>query len=351
MEFPWVHASSNNNYAKVFCSRLADIRFMNVIKALCFFYYLLILPCIWAGKKIWWICFADTIGKKKSAESSVLKSIMKRKNPDEMEKVGIVSLRDTIKGYQDQYDGQMKKKVDAKKAKKAEAILAAYNQKRMQGGIPETTLNNKQDGEKFLAEAHKKKVDAILKAYEKKKQPVGPDDDLEFLNEDLWSAGLDDDILDLELPSSSTSSNTNSAGPDTTSASVESLNSFSSAFDTFFSIDLNKKRKKSTANKTVSSSSTKRSTTDPSINYSTADETTTADQDPRKSTADQDARSRRSIEKTVRWLDYRTTTTSDATGESESTTTTTTTSESAEKPTADQSTSEIPTLSSDNRFF
>lgn len=64
---------------------------MNVIRALCFFYYLLILPFIILGKTIYWGLFVNTAEKKKAAEKAVLKAAA-RKGPDELEKLGIVSL-------------------------------------------------------------------------------------------------------------------------------------------------------------------------------------------------------------------------------------------------------------------
>ena len=100
-------------------SRLADIRCMAIIKALCFFYYLLILPFIWLGKKIWWCCFADTLSKRQAAEKAVIKAAEK-KGPKELEKLGVVNLRDELKKY---------KSLDQKKQQK---IKEALEQRRLQ---------------------------------------------------------------------------------------------------------------------------------------------------------------------------------------------------------------------------
>ena len=78
--------------------RLTDIRCVGIIKALCFFYYLLILPFILLGKKIWWCIFKDTVDKKKKAETAVIKSA-KRKGAKELEKLGVVSIRADLQDY------------------------------------------------------------------------------------------------------------------------------------------------------------------------------------------------------------------------------------------------------------
>lgn len=83
---------------------------MNVIKALCFFYYLLILPFIWLGKKIWWCMFADTAGKKKAAEMAAIKAAHK-KGPEELEKLGVVSLRAEVEKYKNEHEEKEREKL------------------------------------------------------------------------------------------------------------------------------------------------------------------------------------------------------------------------------------------------
>lgn len=224
---------------------------MNVIKAMCFFYYLLILPCIWLGKKIWWGCFVDTVGKKKAAESAVLKSV-RRKGPEEMEKLGVVSLRDVVKSYQDQRDTQKKLKKEAQKDKKGQAILEVYKRKKKRGEIPErlqTYTQSAKNNEKLLAEAEKDKVEAIMKAYERKKKQSKPDkalEDLEFLDEDLWAVGGPDGDILAELPDALSPDVSNPANSNPDSVSLDpNTDSFTSlsARDTFFSIDLTRPRR------------------------------------------------------------------------------------------------------------
>ena len=106
--------------------RLADIRFMHIIKALCFFYYLLILPFIWLGKKIWWGCFVDTASKKQKAERAVLRAAAK-KGPEEMEKVGMISIRADLEHYRDKdKERERKQKAREQAAARAKSKKAAY---------------------------------------------------------------------------------------------------------------------------------------------------------------------------------------------------------------------------------
>ena len=76
---------------------------MAMIKALCFFYYLLILPFIWLGRKVWWGVFKDTVEKKKKAERAVLKAARK-KGPQELEKLGVISLQNELLAAQKQHE-------------------------------------------------------------------------------------------------------------------------------------------------------------------------------------------------------------------------------------------------------
>lgn len=46
---------------------------MEILKAVFFFYYCLILPCVWLGKKVVWGVFKDTQKQKEKATESVLK--------------------------------------------------------------------------------------------------------------------------------------------------------------------------------------------------------------------------------------------------------------------------------------
>lgn len=82
--------------------RLADIRFVHIIKAACFFYYCLLLPFIFLGKKIYWSVFRDTADKKEQAEKAVLAAAGKKGN---LEKYGVVDLAAELKKFEEETEG------------------------------------------------------------------------------------------------------------------------------------------------------------------------------------------------------------------------------------------------------
>ena len=87
-------------------SRLADIRFVHVIRAVCFFYYCLFLPFILLGKKIYWSVFRDTADKKEQAEKAVLYVAQKKGN---LEKYGVVDLAAELKKFEEEVEDSEKK--------------------------------------------------------------------------------------------------------------------------------------------------------------------------------------------------------------------------------------------------
>ena len=88
-----------------FLHRLADIRFVHVIKSVCFFYYCLLLPLIWLGKKIYWGVFKDTADKKQRAEQVVLHAARKKGN---LEKYGVVDLATELKTFEEEVEVKSK---------------------------------------------------------------------------------------------------------------------------------------------------------------------------------------------------------------------------------------------------
>lgn len=123
---------------------------MNIIKALCFFYYLLILPFIWLGKKIWWGLFADTATKKKSAEKAVIKAARKR-GPEELEKLGVVSIQDELAKYKriDSFQEKAKREKLQKEKERVKAAerdkMAKIFQKSLQETPPQPSPSNRED--------------------------------------------------------------------------------------------------------------------------------------------------------------------------------------------------------------
>ena len=162
--------------------RLADIRFLNVIKALCFFYYLLILPCIWLGKKIWWGMFADTVGKKKSAEAAVLKAAKKKGTPEYLEKLGAVSLRKEMEKYmreEEQAEMDRNRAEERERAERAKEIAEreerlgmARNRQVSQG------LSLREEVENYH------QIPRSWQGWQSPAQEVAVD--LEFYNDTLW---------------------------------------------------------------------------------------------------------------------------------------------------------------------
>jgi len=71
-----------------------DIRFIHVIKAVCFFYYCFFLPFAWLGKKVWWSVFRDPAVQKEKAERAVLNTARKK---GKLEDYGIVDLGDELR--------------------------------------------------------------------------------------------------------------------------------------------------------------------------------------------------------------------------------------------------------------
>lgn len=112
---------------------------MQVIKALCFFYYLLILPCIWLGKKIWWGCFADTANQKQKAEQAVLRAA-RHMDPGEMEKIGMVSLPAELAKYQAKYERKLAMQQAAHERAEEEATHAAERLSRPPGKNSESSM-------------------------------------------------------------------------------------------------------------------------------------------------------------------------------------------------------------------
>lgn len=158
--------------------RISEIRFLNVIKALCFFYYLLILPFIWLGKKIWWGLCIDTASKKKSAETAVLKAARK-KGPEALEKVGVVSLRAEVEKYQKQH-----KKHDALKEKiRTEEEKEQFEKKKEQ-------IEEEKEQDKFLEEEEWEATPVTSPPQTHKADEVALD--LEFYDDDLWGEDLPD---------------------------------------------------------------------------------------------------------------------------------------------------------------
>ncbi len=70
-----------------FNNSLVDIRFVEVLKTIFFFYYCLLFPCIWLGKKVIWGVFKDTAAQKQKAVKSVLK---RAKRKGKQAKYGII---------------------------------------------------------------------------------------------------------------------------------------------------------------------------------------------------------------------------------------------------------------------
>lgn len=62
----------------LFIYRLTDIKLMEIIKSVFFFYYCLILPCTWLGRKVIWGVFKDTKKQKMKARKAVLQKAHKK---------------------------------------------------------------------------------------------------------------------------------------------------------------------------------------------------------------------------------------------------------------------------------
>lgn len=62
-----------------FC-RLTDIKFVEILKSVLFFYYCCILPCVWLGKKVIWGVVRDTEKQKAKATKAVLEKARKKGN-------------------------------------------------------------------------------------------------------------------------------------------------------------------------------------------------------------------------------------------------------------------------------
>lgn len=187
---------------------------MNVIKALFFFYYLLILPFIWLGKKIWWCMFADTMGKKKAAEAAAIKAARK-KGPEALEKLGVVSLHAEVEKYKNEREGKEREKLkeEEKEQKKAmeEAKKEIMRQEKL--GI---SLRNEVEEEEEQRKAMEEEEEISrhqgvslrneVERYNNEEGaaemgwPVLRQDNLEFYDDNLWAEDVPN-LLDAAAPS------------------------------------------------------------------------------------------------------------------------------------------------------
>lgn len=187
---------------------------MNVIKALCFFYYLLILPFIWLGKKIWWGLFADTVDKKKAAESAAVKAAHRKKGPEELEKLGVVSLRKEMEKYRSEFENKEKEeqerarqRKEKEKARQDEARREMWRE--LESGRVLQYSSSNQGPVSLRAEVERYQyhtegdemssgegVGGWLERDSKQEFEVPVD--LEFYDDDLW-AGHEHNLLDSRL--------------------------------------------------------------------------------------------------------------------------------------------------------
>lgn len=182
---------------------------MNVIKALCFFYYLLILPCIWLGKKIWWGLFADTAGKKKSAEAAVLKAAKKKGTPEDLEKLGAVSLQKEMEKYRNLFEKWEREDKEAEEERnKAEQQKRAERAKQIaerEERLGIVTGNQEYQGLSLREEVESHHIGHSHNIPRGSRQSESSPTqeaavDLEFYNDTLW-ADLEEmpDLLDTEM--------------------------------------------------------------------------------------------------------------------------------------------------------
>ena len=93
----------------MFVCRVSDVRCIQIIKALCFFYYILILPFILLGKFVWWRVFVETAAKRKAAEKAVIKAARK-KGTAALEELGVVDIEAEMRKNLQQQDRDVKRK-------------------------------------------------------------------------------------------------------------------------------------------------------------------------------------------------------------------------------------------------
>ncbi|XP_019855024.1 PREDICTED: protein HAPLESS 2-A-like [Amphimedon queenslandica] len=70
----------NYSYSCTCQNELTDIKFVEILKSVFFFYYCCILPCVWLGKKVIWGVFRDTEKQKAKATKAVLEKARKKGN-------------------------------------------------------------------------------------------------------------------------------------------------------------------------------------------------------------------------------------------------------------------------------
>ena len=119
----------------MFHCRLADIRFIHVVRSVCFFYYCCFLPFIWIGKKVVWGVFKDTEKKKQQAERGVLLGAKKK---GKLEKYGVVDLAAELKKFEDEVEGEPKTRSKALDYHSTDGILK-HKTSRREKGVKKTT--------------------------------------------------------------------------------------------------------------------------------------------------------------------------------------------------------------------
>lgn len=100
--------------------RLTDIRFVHVVRAVCFFYFCCFLPFIWIGRCVVWRFFKDTEEKKAKAEQEVL---LRAKKKGKMEKYGIIDLATELKKMEEDTEGKTSGKKDDDQSVVTQALV------------------------------------------------------------------------------------------------------------------------------------------------------------------------------------------------------------------------------------
>lgn len=100
--------------------RLTDIRFVHVVRAVCFFYFCCLLPFISIGRCVVWRFFKDTEEKKAKAEQEVLLRAKKKGN---MEKYGVIDLATELKKMEEDTEGKTSGKKDDDQSVVTQALV------------------------------------------------------------------------------------------------------------------------------------------------------------------------------------------------------------------------------------